>query len=188
MCEELLKKIYSESTLAEIRDLLKAFKDNGVRAPQIAHFLMGIVIKSQTQTESEAMPEAIEDKLLDVIDMVVGLMADDFTVWQPACKWGPSRPILYLSHLCPVCDAGILGFRRLNEASNIVIVCHECEAVWMHPHGITFKNMRQVSEPDFVVLELGQPIFGENAAWANYDEIQNHGWEEYIYGDETPLY
>lgn len=188
MCEELLKKIQNKSMLFEIRDLLITFKRRGVRAPQIAHFLMGIVIKNQTMPESAAMHEKVEDKLLDVIDMVLGTMAEEYTIWQGACKWRPSRPIYYLDNLCPACNTGILGFRRLDEASKIVIVCHECEAVWMQPYNIALENMRRVSEPDFIVLELECPIFGDNAAWASYEEIKIHGWEEYIYGDERPLY
>jgi hypothetical protein len=188
MCEELLENIYSKSTLSDIRDLLLSFKEKNVRAPQIAHFLMNAVRINQAKPKNEAWPEDIEDKIFDVLDMVLGLMSDSFTVWQSACKWGPARPILYLDKLCPVCNTGILGFRRLNDTKKIVIACHECESIWTNPDNITCENARHVSAPDFGVLELGASIYGDNAAWATAEEIRMHGWKEYISGEENPVY
>ncbi|NHZ93887.1 hypothetical protein F2P45_33555 [Massilia sp. CCM 8733] len=149
---------------------------------------MDIVRINQAKPADEAVPEAVEDKIFDVLDMVHGLMSDRFTVWQKACKWGAAKPILYLDKLCPVCNAGILGFRRLNNSKKIVIACHECESIWTSPDNITLENAIHLLAPDLGVFELGDSIFGDNAAWATVDEIHLHGWGGYISGEENPVY
>lgn len=188
MCSELLNKIVGDASLSEIRDLLLTFKAKGVRAPQIGHFLMAVVRRHQDGPAGLALPEAVEDKLFDVLDVVCGLVADHFAVWASACKWGPARPISYLAALCPVCAVGILGIRRLDDASTMVIACHECEAVWTNPDEINAGNALHLSEPDYGAAELGASIFGDQAAWASADDIHRYGWGKYIFGEETYVY
>lgn len=188
MCQELLESIYSDATLADIRDLLLTFKEKGVRAPQLGHFLTSIVHQNQGNPENNGVTEEVEDKLFDVLDMISGLMSDNFTIWQHPGKWGVVKPIFYLEKLCPICNCGILGFRRLNNTENIVIACHECESGWARPDKVTPENVIHVLPPDFGVAELGASIFGENAAWATADEIQMHGWGKYIAGEEISVY
>ncbi|UOD29393.1 hypothetical protein INH39_28970 [Massilia violaceinigra] len=188
MCSELLDKIVGDASLSEIRDLLLRFKAKGVRAPQIAHFLMAVVRQHQAGPAHLALPDEVEEKLCDVLDVVCGLVADHFAVWASACKWGPARPIAYLESLCPVCAAGILGIRRLDDAGTMVIACHECEAVWTNPGEITTANALHPTEPDFGAAELGAAIFGDQAAWASADDIHRYGWGKYISGEETHVY
>lgn len=188
MCDELLNKIVGDATLSELRDLLVTFKAKGVRAPQIARFLMAVVRQHQSGPAELALPEAVEDKLFDVMDVVCGLMADHFAVWARACKWGPARPVSYLESLCPLCAAGILGIRRLDDVTTMVIACHECEAVWTKPDEITAGNALHLTEPGFGVAELSASIFGEHAAWASADDIHRYGWGKYIFGEETHVY
>ncbi|NHZ32469.1 hypothetical protein [Massilia rubra] len=188
MFQELVENIYGDTTLSQIRDLLLSFKEKGARAPQIAHSLMSVVHQNQAKSVNDALPEEVEDKLFDVIDMVCGLMSESFTIWQPACKWGTARTIFYLEELCPICKTGILGFRRVDNSKKIVIACHECESVWSDPSNVTTENVLHVPAPDFGVMELGASVFGDNAAWATVDEIQRAGWGQYVAGEEIPVY
>lgn len=59
MCEELLDKIVGNARLSEIRDLLLTFKAKGVRAPQIAHFLMSVLGQHQAGRADLALPDEV---------------------------------------------------------------------------------------------------------------------------------
>ena len=93
--------------------------------------------------------------------------------------------MFYIENLCPACHSGAIGFLRCNDGISVVLMCNECDAVWVNPNLVTIESAIFPSGPDFVVDAIGCSIAGDFARWAVKEEVERFGWTHLIAGDGT---
>lgn len=92
--------------------------------------------------------------------------------------------MFFIKNSCPVCQTGILGIRRCADGQNLVVMCDECETVWISPELISASNALDAPPPAFEVAELGIAIAGGSSEWASHEEIAIKGWRKYVAGEQ----
>lgn len=86
----------------------------------------------------------------------------------------------YLENNCVVCGDGILGFLRCSDGKTIVIMCEECNSVWLSPNEVARESPIYPEAPDFILPESCVSIIGGDSGWASHDEIKSAGFEAYV--------
>src|SRR5581483_9602336 len=94
----------------------------------------------------------------------------------------------YATALCPVCKGGAVGFRKCSDCSTLVLVCDECDAVWLRPDGITPETAVFPSSPEFRIEALDCSIgTGSGSRWATLEEIRAAQQEAFVAGEGDAL-
>lgn len=88
---------------------------------------------------------------------------------------------------CPLCMTGAVGFRRCAPDAGIVLMCDECNAVWLSPEGISTESALYPQGPDFVVPTLNCSIRRPLSDWADRDDVARVGWARFIHLDGKAL-
>jgi hypothetical protein len=93
----------------------------------------------------------------------------------------------YIQKICPICNTGSIGFRRCSDGATIVLMCDECDSLWIIPNDILPGTVLYAQPPDYVVPGLACSISGGKAGWATIDEITDAGWSEAVVGEGNAL-
>jgi hypothetical protein len=89
--------------------------------------------------------------------------------------------MFYVSTPCPACGEGLLGFQMCSDGKTIVLVCDECDAVYLRPDAITRETALFPSWPDFLIEGLGCSIAtAAGARWATLEEIRAAQLEKFV--------
>lgn len=92
--------------------------------------------------------------------------------------------MFYASPVCPACGGGVVGFRKCSDGKTLVLVCDECNAVWVHPNGITADTAVFPSSPDFRIQDLDCSIAATNGScWATLEEIKAANMDNFVAGE-----
>jgi len=90
---------------------------------------------------------------------------------------------------CPICGGGLCGIRICgsptradhqeqpiapDDASHGLIVCDECEAIWLAPDTSTDHQYAEAENAACPVCS--EPLWGPQSRWASLDDIQSLGW------------
>jgi hypothetical protein len=89
----------------------------------------------------------------------------------------------YVENPCPICHAGAVGFRRCSDGIAIVLMCTECDAVWLGPVVIASESAIFPTAPDYLVEGLSCSTGAGRAGWADLPEIERKGWAPNIFGE-----
>jgi hypothetical protein len=85
---------------------------------------------------------------------------------------------MYYVDQCPICEAGLRGFRTCPQG-HVVVLCDECEAVWISPYG----NGPLFSAPPATHCpQCGSDLFDSHAHWSDTQEIGAAGWQDSVAG------
>jgi hypothetical protein len=78
----------------------------------------------------------------------------------------------------PICEGGLRGFRTCAQG-HVVVLCDECEAMWIGPAGSgpLFGAPHAVCCP-----ECGSNLFDSPAHWSDTQEIAAAGWQDFVAG------
>jgi hypothetical protein len=91
---------------------------------------------------------------------------------------------------CPICGGGLCGiricgvdpqnaakrFEKLgNDAPHGLVVCDECEAIWLEPDITTAHQYPDIEEAKCPICE--EALWGQESRWANVDDVVSLGWE-----------
>lgn len=90
--------------------------------------------------------------------------------------------MFYIETRCPICKDGVIGFRGCTPGIQIVLMCDECDAVWLDPNTISSAIALSLQGPDFSVPGWNCTIRSPLARWATREEIIQVHWEDYIHG------
>jgi len=82
---------------------------------------------------------------------------------------------------CPFCEQGNLGVRLCSNSEDAVILCDECDAVWLSPE-ITGKPLFP-EEPDLPCPYCAGNLTESPARWASMGDILKSGWITAIKGE-----
>jgi hypothetical protein len=83
--------------------------------------------------------------------------------------------------LCPICNHGSIGFRKCKDGHTLVMVCDECDSVWLGPTKVSAKEAIYTIAPEFIVPGTDCSLI--DSRWAEKDEIIEAGWAEFIGGE-----
>lgn len=80
---------------------------------------------------------------------------------------------------CPVCGGGLCGVRLCSEDSpHGLIVCDECEAIWLQPDLRTPHQYPSAEAAKCPVCD--RDLWGESSRWAGETDLKLLGWENAI--------
>ena len=95
---------------------------------------------------------------------------------------------MFYVRTCRVCGAGGVGFLRCDDGATIVVMCDECDAVWLHPDRTGSRDdALYTSPPAFQVPGLACSLTGGSSGWATRAEVEAAGWQAYIAGEGKAL-
>lgn len=91
---------------------------------------------------------------------------------------------------CPICDGGLCGIRvcgldrggaqrrlaRLGyDGIHGLVVCDECDAIWLEPDVTTVHQYPSVVDARCPLCD--EALWGPQSRWADLHDIQRLGWE-----------
>lgn len=91
--------------------------------------------------------------------------------------------MFYLAGICPICGAGVLGFRLCSDGATIVVMCDECDAIWLDARQLDRALAMSTEPPEFQVPGLSCSISSPRARWAKKPELEAAGWDDLIAGE-----
>jgi hypothetical protein len=94
--------------------------------------------------------------------------------------------MFYIEQACPVCRSGAIGIRKCSDGHTLVLMCNECDAVWVEPSSVHADNARFPTYPDFKLPGVDCSVTSPGSDWANHDEIQAAHWERFVGGEGDP--
>jgi hypothetical protein len=95
--------------------------------------------------------------------------------------------MLYTSSECPICGTGARGFRLCSDRRTVVVMCDECDSVWIDAMRLEPSEVVYPRPPDFVPDGLTYSIASPESRWATRSEVQLAGWEDLIAGEADTL-
>lgn len=90
------------------------------------------------------------------------------------------NPLQCVDH-CPICGDGLCGIRICGIDTNRphgLLVCDECEAIWLQPDTSSEHRYGDPSSPRCPICEM--PLWGEQSRWASLQDCRSLGWQEAI--------
>lgn len=80
---------------------------------------------------------------------------------------------------CPICGGGLCGVRAFFDASSRLthglIVCDECEAIWLQPKTDGVHVYADPESPECPIS--GEGLYDRNVSrWANEEDVAALGW------------
>lgn len=89
--------------------------------------------------------------------------------------------MFFVHDACPICEHGAVGFLICTDTDDVILMCEECDSVWLDPITIIAEAAIFTESPDFVVPGVGCSLLGSR--WATRQEIEQRGWVNYIAGE-----
>jgi Zn-finger nucleic acid-binding protein len=94
--------------------------------------------------------------------------------------------MLYVKESCPICLTGDVGFRLCSDHDNVVLMCDECDSVWLDPRELDSAHVIYPQPPDFVVAPHCS-VASPRSRWATREEVAEAGWSGYVAGEGGSL-
>jgi len=88
---------------------------------------------------------------------------------------------MYYVGICPKCEQGTLGIRICSTQEDLVILCDECDALWL-PAALTAEPVFP-KQPDLPCPCCDGNLLNPPAHWASLGEIYAKGWLSSVTGE-----
>jgi len=88
---------------------------------------------------------------------------------------------------CPYESNGRVGVWRCADQKKFVLLCDECQALWLQPDRIAVSEAILPTSAQFILPDSNTSVFGDGAGWATEEEISKIGWKHLIIGKGTAL-
>lgn len=95
--------------------------------------------------------------------------------------------MFYIDSTCPICGTGTRGFRLCSDEASIVIMCDECEAIWLDVERVEASNAVYAEPPEYQLPGRSCSIAKPRSRWATRPEIDASGWGHLVDGEGTAL-
>lgn len=92
----------------------------------------------------------------------------------------------YVTESCPICLTGDIRFQLFSDHYSVVLMCDECDSVWLNPQGLNSTHVAYPQPPEFVVAPHCS-IASPRSRWATREEVAEAGWSGYIAGEGRSL-
>ena len=83
---------------------------------------------------------------------------------------------LHIAGSCPCCHNGSQIFRRCDDGATLVVMCAECNAVWLDPADLGAGRARGTGVHTFEITGTALRVGGGAAGWATREELERAGW------------
>jgi hypothetical protein len=80
--------------------------------------------------------------------------------------------------ICPVCEAGQVGYRVCSNRETVVLMCEECALVWTHPNHVSKEKAEDPVGADFLRRHPDCKL--RPSRWALAEDVQHFGWGSYL--------
>ena len=91
--------------------------------------------------------------------------------------------MMYVQEVCPLCEAGLIAFRRCHDGVTFVLMCDEYDSVWLHPDHRSAADAHVPAVFSFQVPGTTCAVGGGAAGWATRAEVERAGWQAHIFGE-----
>jgi len=95
--------------------------------------------------------------------------------------------MFYIEGACPICGTGTRGFRLCSDNASVVVMCDECEAIWLDAQRVDASDVVYADPPDYVLPGRKCSIAASSSRWATRAEIEATGWGNLVAGEGTAL-
>lgn len=86
---------------------------------------------------------------------------------------------MYYVGICSQCEQGLLGIRVCDDQT--LVLCDECDALWLGPPVDDAPPAVLTADP--FCPGCGESLWGEQAHWADREEIEAAGWWRFVAGE-----
>ena len=93
--------------------------------------------------------------------------------------------MLFLETTCPICGTGARGFRLCDDQSTVVVMCDECDSLWLDAGRLDQLDVVYAEPPEFRVPGLSCSI--AKSRWATRAEVESAGWGDLVAGEGVAL-
>jgi hypothetical protein len=94
--------------------------------------------------------------------------------------------MLMVAGECPICGTGNRAVFRCGDGGTFVVMCDECDAVWLDPGSLGPADSVFTQEPQFRIPGTEASLVGPGAGWATAEEVERIGWARYVRGHSPP--
>ena len=91
--------------------------------------------------------------------------------------------MLYLKGQCVCCQAGMLGIWRCDDGATLVLMCDECQAVWLDPAELSIDVVKYPDNRTFEIPGTDRKLGGGDSGWATRNDVARVGWSRYVRGE-----
>lgn len=88
---------------------------------------------------------------------------------------------MYYTGICPACEQGTLGLRICSSQQDLVILCDECDALWLSPDTSTPPLFPD--QPELPCPACEGNLMDPPAHWASLGELFQRGWLPAVKGE-----
>ena len=88
--------------------------------------------------------------------------------------------MITIPQLCPVCTTGPIGFRLCGDGRTLVLMCDECDSVWLLGAELRVETAHSPAWPDFMIPEIGCSVGSPGARWATWEDMGNAGIKDQL--------
>jgi hypothetical protein len=92
----------------------------------------------------------------------------------------------FLAGECPICNSGTRGFRLCSDQQTVVIMCDECDSVWLDARCLEASDVIYPTSPHFLLPGQSYGV-GRGSRWATKSEISAASWANLISGEGGAL-
>lgn len=88
---------------------------------------------------------------------------------------------LHSIDFCPICGGGLCGVRLCGtdqEHPHGLVVCDECEAIWLQPD--TTTQHRYADAEAARCPRCDAPLWGAQSRWATLEDCERLGWQHAV--------
>jgi hypothetical protein len=84
-------------------------------------------------------------------------------------------------------DYGQIGFLICSDQQTIVLMCDECNRIWLSPDALDDNHALFADPPAFLVPGFDYSVQWPQSRWATRLEVMSYGWSAYIRGGSKAL-
>jgi hypothetical protein len=88
--------------------------------------------------------------------------------------------MICVASVCPLCGEGSRGFRLCSDQRTLVVMCDECDAIWLDIRRLEAEQAVYPSAPTFKLPNRDCSVMAPQSRWATRAEVTAHGWQDHI--------
>ena len=92
---------------------------------------------------------------------------------------------MFFVGFCSSCGTGPLGIRICGACQRPVVLCDECDAIWLEP--TVSGAPRFFEQPELPCPDCGGSLLSQTSHWATRAELAGSDWWPHVVGEGAPF-